>query len=278
MNQLAYARNKRRNDLPDSDKHVTTDSSHQAVLDKCSLTSERLPLGTDSGAALAIIRVPAKPTEHKKKRSNPEKGRKYLKQLREKALKANEPFDYARIHGGPDANEWYASCTKEDNAQEAIPTWQLVEKNKLEPNTHVAGCKRVFKVKQDGRKKVRNTFQGHTQKLKLLDDHRSPTVLKVTFFMALQIAVSYKWSFALFDVETAFLNSKLAKEPKVFMRLPDGHPRASYCVALLIRAVYGLKEASRMFDESLRSDMGGIKDKSSRLMILVCFIRMTVWF
>ena len=91
-------------------------------------------------------------------------------------------------------------------------------------------------------------FQGHTQKTHLLDDFSSPAVSLISFMICLKIAVCSGWSFATFDVETAFLNAVLPLNPPVFMRLPEGHShKGRGFVARLRKAIYGMKEAGRLF-------------------------------
>ena len=82
----------------------------------------------------------------------------------------------------------------------------------------------------------------------MLDDFSSPAVSLITFLTAIQIAVGDCWSFATFDIESAFLNAVLPLDPPVYMRLPDGHShRERGFVARLRKAIYGMKEAGRLF-------------------------------
>ena len=194
------------------------------------------------------IRLLAEPTQHIRKRASPQSIKKRVEKLRADAVKNDEPLSFHDIDGRHDADLWYEACQKEDQSHVERGTVELIHESQLPPNADVAGCRRVFKRKRDGRRKVRNVFQGHTQKTRLLDDFSSPAVSLISFMICLKIAVCRGWSFATFDIETAFLNAVLPLNPPVFMRLPEGHShKGRGFVARLRKAIYGMKEAGRLF-------------------------------
>ena len=110
--------------------------------------------------------------------------------------------------------------------------------------------KRIFKKKRDGRIKVRDVFGGHTQSVKLDDVHSSPIVNPNTFFTVLTLVVSTGWDYCTLHIETVYLNAVLPPDPPLFAELPDAHPlRGEGFVGEIRKAIYGMKEAGRLFFE-----------------------------
>ena len=239
-------------------KDLTPDQrkQHAAVL-----TEEELKATT---TALTTIQIKRPPSEHQLKPMDSKTARRVAKKQREKALAAGEPLNYADIANHPEKEKWYDACKLEDDKQIKIGTYDFVEQSNLPEGSHVADCKRVFKKKRNGILKVRNTMKGNRQRTRLLHDFASPVIQPIVVSLALQIAVTMDWDFATFDVETAFLNADLPSGSEFYMRLPDGHPKRETHFARLKKAIYGMKEAGRLFFELLRKVLlaAGFKQSS----------------
>lgn len=169
------------------------------------------------------VEIKRAPKVHAQKPPNTAAARRTLSKQRKRAIQAGEPLHYNDIKNNQASEGWLQACALEDAKQLEIGTYTLVAKNKVPENVDVAGCKRVFKKKRDGRLKVRNTMKGNRQKTRLMDDFASPVVQPITMLVALQFAVCHSWGFATFDVEAAFLNAPLPSGSDVYMALPDGH-------------------------------------------------------
>ncbi|GJW06423.1 retrotransposon protein, putative, ty1-copia subclass [Tanacetum coccineum] len=106
--------------------------------------------------------------------------------------------------------------------------WELVE---LPPNAKTVGHKWLFKKKTD------------------MDDIRAIRIL-------IAIAAFYDYEIWQMDVKTAFLNGHLSEE--VYMTQPEGfvNPKYPNHVCKLKRSIYGLKQASRQwnnrFDDEIK--------------------------
>ena len=130
--------------------------------------------------------------------------------------------------------------------------WTLVDPPE---GVKTIGCKWVFKEKTDMDGKV-NVFKarlvakGFTQTHGVdYDETFSPVAMAKSIRILLAIASYYDYEIWQMDVKTAFLNRKLLKD--VYMTQPEGfaRPEDSGKVCKLQRSIYGLKQASRSWNQ-----------------------------
>jgi hypothetical protein len=114
----------------------------------------------------------------------------------------------------------------------------------------------VFSVKQDAdgfveRFKARLVGQGNTQRPgQDYNETFAPVARKDTVRALLAVAAAEDYELKQLDVETAFLNGDLEEE--IYMRAPPGFELPPGCnVIRLLKAIYGLKQASRVWNQRL---------------------------
>jgi hypothetical protein len=150
---------------------------------------------------------------------------------------------------------WIQAMNTELLALESTGTWQIVD---LPANVKPIGCRWVYKIKRhaDGsieRYKARLVAKGYNQ-IEGLDyfDTYSPVAKITTVRTVIALASIHNWFIHQLDVNNAFLHGDLKED--VYMSLPQGfstsHPNK---VCKLVKSLYGLKQASRQWNEKLTS-------------------------
>lgn len=162
-----------------------------------------------------------------------------------------EPRTYNQAISCPDKDVWKNAMKKEIEDIESKGTWTRVN---LPPGKRAIGCKWVFKIKRDQngvihQHKARLVAQGFTQKYgDDYDEVFAPVARAATFRILLSVAGKKNLIVRHFDVKTAFLNGYLSEE--IFMKIPKGELDDGR-VLKLNRSLYGLKQAARVWNETL---------------------------
>lgn len=179
--------------------------------------------------------------------------------LRERRLSTNmtamlafedEPKSFEEAVNSADRENWLCAMKDEYNSLVANGTWNLVNKPK---GQKVIDNKWVFKLKRntDGsieRFKARLVVRGFTQEYGVdYEETFSPVVRFVSIRTILAIAAESKAKLRQFDVKTAFLHGELKED--VYMNQPVGFSDGSERVCKLQRSLYGLKQASRCWNQ-----------------------------
>lgn len=184
------------------------------------------------------------------------------------AASADDPVTVPEAMSRPDAEKWKRAMAEEISSFEENCAWELVSPSEVSHNSLVE-CKWVFKKKVDSenhvRYRARLVAKGFTQKFGI-DFHEtfSPVVRHSTLRMLIALSVNLELEITHLDVTTAFLNGKLHEQ--VFMRQPEGFivPGQENKVLKLHKAVYGLKQSSRVWYQRVEvvlSNLGYQKSK-----------------
>ncbi|GMI99394.1 hypothetical protein HRI_003608700 [Hibiscus trionum] len=152
---------------------------------------------------------------------------------------------------------WTKAMEEEIKALELNETWELVP---LPPGKSTIGCKWVFKtkLKSDGtleRYKARLVAKGYTQQSGIDFLETFSPVAKINTIRALMaVSAAKNWNLHQLDINNAFLHGFLQEE--VYMDLPQGFQSSnSNLVCKLKKSLYGLKQASRKWNERLTSTL-----------------------
>jgi hypothetical protein len=148
---------------------------------------------------------------------------------------------------GADAEEWAEACQYEMDALSKNDTWELVE---LPAGRKAIKSKWVFKLKIDGRYRARVVAKGFTQIPDIdYDETFSPVARFESLRLLLALAALENWEIHQMDVKSAFLNGVLNEE--IYMEQPQGFIAAGQenKVCRLKKAIYGLKQASRAWNQ-----------------------------
>lgn len=172
---------------------------------------------------------------------------------------SSEPKTFQEAVSGPDQTHWKAAIAAE---LRSMDDREVFLQSRLPVGQRAIDTKWVFKIKRnaDGsiaKYKARLVARGFKQKYGIDYTETFAPVFKFgTLRMVIAIATLLGWPVELLDVVTAFLYG-LMKE-LVFIRIPEGMGTdGSFDCLQLLKSIYGLKQASRVwnetFDEFVRS-------------------------
>jgi hypothetical protein len=166
--------------------------------------------------------------------------------------------------------KWKIACKEE---LEALRRRNIFKLTNLPKGCKTIGCKLVFNVKSDGRRKARLVAQGFSQ-VKGIDFNElfSPVVRFESVQLILALSTLEDYYCVGVDVCNAYLYGKLDKE--IYMRQPEGFKARGQenKVIHLQRALYGLKQAGLAWWKELNSSINelGFKHLVSDAGLFVC--------
>lgn len=162
----------------------------------------------------------------------------------------DEPETFEEAMNSNERNEWKDAMNEEYDSLIRNETWRLVDRAEAH---RVIDNKWVYKVKYntDGtieRYKARLVVRGFTQEFGVDYNETFSPVMRFTSVRAiLATAAAKEMTLKQFDVKTAFLYGELSED--VYMRQPVGYENDDNKVCKLIKSLYGLKQASRVWNK-----------------------------
>lgn len=167
-----------------------------------------------------------------------------------------DPQTYKEAMSRPDAKQWEIAMQEELKSHEENKTWILVTRPR---NRRTVKCKWVFVIKADGRYKARLVAKGFTQVQGIdFQETFSPVARYEAIRFLLAHAALENWEIEAMDIKTAFLYGELDEE--IYMEQPEGFVEKGkeHMVCKLQKAIYGLKQASRTWNQKLHQTLIGI--------------------
>src|SRR6266508_4358749 len=173
------------------------------------------------------------------------------------AFRTNEedlPKNYEEVIEGDEREKWKAAMDEEIGTLGKMGTWKLED---LPTDRNPVGCKWVFLRKRDKhgqitKYKARLVAQGFSQKPGT-DYSNDGTFAPVMQFETLRTLLAYSavnnLKLRQFDVKGAYLHGRLTET--VYMTQPPGYGDGSGRSCLLLRSIYGLKQAGNVWNQEL---------------------------
>lgn len=166
------------------------------------------------------------------------------------------PQNYSQAMKSPESLKWLQAMQEEMNSIESKGTFVLSD---LPAGRKAVGCRWVYATKPSvgdtpARYKARLVAQGFSQMPGLdYSETFAPVARYGSLRVFLAIAASRNYELVQADVVTAFLNGSLEEE--IYMKQPPGFedPNAPHKVCRLIKSLYGLKQAGRVWTDKLRA-------------------------
>lgn len=168
----------------------------------------------------------------------------------------DDPVSIADAKQRPDWPNWKRAIDEEYSSLIKSGTWSLCN---LPKGRRTISCKWVFKLKHKAngeidKYKARLVARGFTQEKGFdYNETYSPTAKLTTFRVLMAIANHFGYHVHQMDVKCAFLNGQLKEE--IYMNQPEGFKDGTWQVCKLRRSLYGLKQASRMWNERFNQFM-----------------------
>lgn len=163
----------------------------------------------------------------------------------------NVPMSVTEALSGPDSEQWKAAMNDEMESFQENEAWDLVE---APVGATIVQCKWIFKKKCDHESRVsyraRLVARGFAQKAGIdFDETFSPVIRHSSLRLLFALSINFELNIRHLDVKTAFLNGNLHED--VYMKQPEGYldSNNSSKVCKLKRAIYGLKQASRVWNQ-----------------------------
>jgi hypothetical protein len=171
------------------------------------------------------------------------------------AASTAEPTSYRQSPQRSDADLWHTACEEEMEAHRLNGTWEIV---KLPPGKRAIGSRWFVKVKHhaDGsldRYKSRLVAKGYSQCPGFdFKETFAPTVRYSTIRIVLALAALEDLELRSVDISHAYLNGTLEEE--IYMQQPEGFEVGGPDhVCKLRKSLYGLKQAGRVWNQTLNS-------------------------
>ena len=167
-----------------------------------------------------------------------------------------DPKTYQEAMNRPDANKWQDAMKVEMKTLVSLDTYELTC---LPQERTSIGSKWVFKLKRDTngnitKYKARLVAQGFSQRPGFdYDTERlyAPVIRLDTLRLLLAISANFDWEMEQVDIIGAYLHGKI--EEDIYMRQPLGFEDGTDRVCKLKRALYGLKQSGRAWNDKLNS-------------------------
>ena len=168
------------------------------------------------------------------------------------------PNSYKQAAASPEAKGWSEGMDKEyGDLKNKHNTWEIAPvKEALNKGTQVIGCRWVYRKKalEVGGfiYKCRLTVKGFMQRYGVdYDDVFSSVAQLKSFRLIIALSAAFGCTMTQYDFDNAFVQSVLPKP--VYMEHPEGYPGPVGTCLKLLKSLYGLKAAPKLWSELLRS-------------------------
>ncbi|UYV65054.1 hypothetical protein LAZ67_3002990 [Cordylochernes scorpioides] len=162
------------------------------------------------------------------------------------------PRDYQEALNSDNREQWIKAMEDEMRRITNLKVWRLIDKPK---DKKLIKSKWIFSINKNSDGSIKNfkarlVATGYDQILGS-DYHEiySPTIRPETIRILIKIAAMKKVIPQQKDVQTAFLYGDLEEE--IFMLQPPGFEKGNNKICYLMKSIYGLKQASRMWNKKL---------------------------
>jgi hypothetical protein len=171
------------------------------------------------------------------------------------------PMKYDEAMQTKDKEGWMESVEQEWNRFKKYNVWTPIKREDVPDNAKFVTTTWAMKKKSNGTLRARLNMRGYEQQDGVHFDSQSialPVTTDVTVRVCLVLMLMANWTAQLVDVKGAFLHGEFDNNEHIYIEVPQGFER--FCdpmiyVLLLIKTIYGLKQAAKMFWKELLKAM-----------------------
>ena len=166
------------------------------------------------------------------------------------------PTSYNDIKGREDEQLWYDAVEAELQNMEKMRVWQEVPRTDVQSGEEVISSQWILTVKRDSDgsilRKARMVACGNQELFTNLSAF-SPTSRPQTLRLLLSLAAQRNLKIEHWDVKSAYLEAKL--DQQVYLRPPQGVTTGPNALLKLFKAIYGLRRAGRLWNQTLHAEL-----------------------
>lgn len=168
----------------------------------------------------------------------------------------NTPTNYEEAMIDKEADKWLQAMKEEYESLLENKTWILTD---LPEGKRAIKSKWVYTIKKDAegnivKYKARLVAKGYAQKEGIdYTETFSPVVRYTTIRFLLAMSTKLNLQIHQMDAVTAFLNGKLKEE--VYMEQPNPYEDGTKRSCRLLKSIYGLKQASKVWNDTLNAEL-----------------------
>jgi hypothetical protein len=172
---------------------------------------------------------------------------------------------WSEAMASPEREYWIAGAQDEIRSLEELKVFVLVPRSDVPAGQRALRGKLVCKRKCDDagkvvRYKVHYVAKGFAQHYGIdYDKTTAPTSRLESLRAILHLAATLDWDLRQFDIKTAFLHGILLPDETMFIEQPPGFesPGKEDWVWCLLKSIYGMKQASRVWSKTFNSAIIG---------------------
>ncbi|SCV72786.1 BQ2448_4323 [Microbotryum intermedium] len=194
-------------------------------------------------------------------------------------LPTSDPTTWKAAMAHNKSHEWAQGAIDEfESLRDDYSVFTIMKRDELPAGAKVLGSKFVFRTKRDkdGRPtsyKARLVARGFTQRAGIdFKETFAPTAKFVSIRTLIALAAARGYHIIQADIDKAYLHGELEEE--LYMRVPEGIRLPDDVCLKLQRSIYGLKQAGRVWNETIHKTL--VKLGYNRLRSEECVYRRTV--
>lgn len=210
---------------------------------------------------------PGSESRRSKRQPKPKEFKDFVTYMCMEGTGVDDPLTVEEVSSRPDAEMWKKAMLEELESFEENNAWEVVDWPK-DTSAAVVRCKWVFKKKVscEGvvRYRARLVAKGFSQKKGIdYEETFSPVVRFSSLRLLFALSVKLGLDISHLDVKTAFLNGYLKEN--VYMQIPESFVCSDENKCLkLKRAIYGLKQSSRAWNDRVNDVLLGLNYYKSK--------------